>query len=161
MKYRGIFSLSGLLALGTAFCTLPAIADSDFVMRESLLITQDAEPPENRPPVDSVVATAPIQLRVVNESTIDADISAALLDPPSDDRVAAPGESVTFGRLHTSFLPPPLELEIVAVDRDISLDNLTLAVEDNEIIITILAEPGVSGEARVIRVDEAGLVYIL
>lgn len=151
-----VLVLAGLLVIGTISQAEPAATQQS----QSLQLSQAQEPPENRTPVAKIDPKQPIQIRVINKSEIDVDIVAELIQPPSDERIAAPGESVTFGRLHTSFLPLPIELAIFHKGQDIVLNNLELKVENNEIIITVAAETGVAGGLREIRVTQSGDIYL-
>ncbi|MEO0405734.1 MAG: hypothetical protein AAF289_00125 [Cyanobacteria bacterium P01_A01_bin.135] len=123
-------------------------------------IAQTNEPATARPAIAAVDPNQPIQIRVVNQSDIDVNIASRLVQPASDERIAEPQGSVTFGRLHTSYLPVPIDLSIFARGNGISLENLQVAVVNNEIIITVAAAPGVAAESRAIRVDEAGNIYL-
>ena len=154
---HSIFSLLiGLLPLATIFQANPAFPQEVRFWQ----ITQGIEPYKTRESIGAVVPNQPIQIRVVNKSEIEVDIITQLTLPPSNKRIAKPGTSVTFGRLHTSFLPPPIELSIFPRDNDIVLDDLNLVVRKNEIIVTVKAEKGVSGGLRNIRVNPSGKIYL-
>ncbi len=160
MNHRMIV-LAGLLATSILALSEPLTAKPKWVVAEQPMpIAQDAEPEDLRISIAEVDPEQPIQIRVVNESDIDVDIASALKIPPSDVRVAAPGESVTFGRLHTSFLPPPLELTLFVREIDIVLENIDVEVENNEIIISVKAQRGSAGTLRVIDVSESGNIYL-
>lgn len=160
---RGVFVLLGLLALGAvpqikaAIATEIAPAPETISQQPSLA---QVEPPGTTRPVGTVDPDEPIQIQITNVSKIEATVGAVLLEPPSDVRFAAPGELINFGRLHTSFLPPPLELEIYANEPETSIDALTIYIRDNAINITVAAEAGVSGATRSVRVSESGDVFL-
>lgn len=154
---RSIFSLLiGLLPLATIFQSHPVIPQEVKLLQ----ITQGIEPYKTRESIGEVVPNQPIQIRVINKSQIEVDILTQLTLPPSNKRAAKPGKSVTFGRLHTNFLPPPIELSIFPRDNDIVLEDLNLVVEKNEIIVTVRAEKGVSGGLRNLRVNPSGKIYL-
>ncbi|WP_038019415.1 hypothetical protein [Synechococcus sp. PCC 7335] len=67
MIYHSLFYLPALLISGIALYELPSGAESTIVIREPFAIAQ--EPLETGPPVASVDPSAPIQIRVINEST--------------------------------------------------------------------------------------------
>ncbi|HSM82835.1 MAG TPA: hypothetical protein VLS96_14185 [Nodosilinea sp.] len=152
--HRWIWLGVGLGALGLVCQGRAAIAGAP-----PLPIAQ-VETTDSRSPVGTVDPDQPIQLEIVNVSRLDAAIGAVLVQPPSDERLAAPGETVTFGRLHTSFLPPPLELDIFASDPEVSLDGVTILVRDNRITVTVAAQAGVAGSTRSVRVNAAGEVFL-
>lgn len=156
MKHSALVLL-GLVTLGLVFQGQSAIAEHPEAASLPIaqLIRVDASAP-----VGTLDPTLPIQIQVVNRSSIDVTIGAVLIQPPTDVRYAAPGEVVSFGRLHTSFLPPPLELEIYSRDPDISIEALTILVRDNEIIISAEAQPGSSDATRVVRVEETGETFL-
>ncbi len=139
--------LVGLLPLATIFQANPAI-------------TQGIEPDNTREAMGAVVPNQPIKIKVINKSEIEVDIISQLTLPPSNQRIAKPGTSVSFGRLHTNFLPPPIELSIFPKDNDIILEDLELVVKNNEIIVTVKAEQGVSGGLRNLRVNPSGKIYL-
>ncbi|MBE9140506.1 hypothetical protein IQ254_25460 [Nodosilinea sp. LEGE 07088] len=152
---RSVLMLLGLITLGIALDRHPAIAElpQDSTIAQFVLIDAAA-------PVGTLDPAKPIQIRVVNRSGQDTVVGAVLLQPPTDTRFANPGEVVTFGTLHTSFLPPPLELEVSAKDADISVEAVTILVRDNEIILSAEAQPGPADTTRVVRVDESGEVFL-
>jgi len=125
-------------------------------------------PPETfQDPVAQVDPEEPIQIQVINESEV--DIGALVRFPPTDTRMAAPGESVTFGVLHTSFLPPPIDFQVFALLDGSMIDDMTLetdiVAENNAIIITVEVVPNAAattapGIRRGVRVTESGEVYL-
>lgn len=153
--------IAGLLVV-TAGSIAPSQAATETVAQPAQLplIAQTTEPASVRPAIASVDPNQPIQIRVINQSAINVNIASQLMQPASDERVASPENSVTFGRLHTSYLPLPLDLSIFAMGNDVSLENLKVSVVDNEIIVTVAAVPGVTTEARAIVVDETGSIYL-
>ena len=151
-----ILALSGLLTVGL----IPQVESATNQAPPILQLTQGIEPSEARVSIAKVDPKKPIQIRVINKSQIKADIVTQLMLPPSERRIVTPGGSVIFGRLHTNFLPPPLEFSIFPIDEDIILDDLELTVDNNEIVITVAGETGSSGGLRNIRVSQSGDIYL-
>jgi hypothetical protein len=152
---RSVLMLLGLITLGVAAQRHPAIADPVEPQTIAQFVPVDASAP-----VGTLDPALPIQIRVVNRSGPDTVVGAVLLQPPTDTRLANPGEVVTFGTLHTSFLPPPLELEVSAKDAVINIEAVTILVRDNEIILSAEAQPGATETSRVVRVEESGEVFL-
>ncbi len=160
--------IAGLLPLTLVFPAAGATPQE--VKPKPMLITQGIEPSQTRKAIASVAPEQPIQIRVVNQSQLDVNIVAQLLKPPSEEREAAPQNSVRFGTLHTSYLPVPIELEIYfgssqinmndLAPTQINLNDLELTVSNNEIIVTVAVKLGEGNNLRVIRVDDQGNIYL-
>ena len=157
MKHSALVLL-GLVTLGLVFQGQSAIAEHPEAA--SLTLAQ-LNRVDSSAPVGTLDPAQPIQIQVVNRSGVDTAIGAAMIQPSIEVRYAAPGEVVSFGRLHTSFLPPPLELEIYSRDPETSIEAVTILVRDNEIIVSAEAQPGTSGATRTVRVDETGETFLL
>lgn len=167
MNQRSLLLL-GILTTSGWLLAEPMTVQAE-TLTKSALVAQ-APPPETfRDPVAQVDPNEPIQIRVVNASEDDIDVGAFIRFPPTDTRIATPGESVTFGVLHTSFLPPPIDLQVYAVLPSTMIDDMTLDTDivarNNEIIITVAVIP-ITDDTETpeirqgIRVTESGEVYL-
>ena len=121
--------------------------------------TQSSEDPS---PVAAVDPARPIQIRVLNRSDSTVEVVSQLIQPTSNERKVGPGRSVIFGRLHTSYLPLPLEMMMYVKADNIGLD-LEVRVENNEIILVTTAKPTADSSmpgSQSISVDAAGDIYL-
>jgi hypothetical protein len=151
----------GTVALA-GFITMGAIALPHLVTAQE---NQPApvEPQQNdrRTAIAKINPKRPIQIRVVSQTALPV---VASLIPAVGDRPVAPGNSVTFGRLHTSYLTLPIDLQVSLketpdLDKPIGvyLDIKTLG---NEIIISVKTSPtGTGNTSQSINVDQQGSIY--
>lgn len=163
---RSIVPLLGFLALSAPLFAEPSAVRA-VPLEQAPELAQMLPPETFKDPVAQVDPDEPIQIRVINES--DVDVGALVRFPPTDTRIATPGESVTFGVLHTSFLPPPIDFQVYALIDNSMIDDLTLetdiVAENNAIIITTEVVPNLEattapGIRRGMRVTESGEVYL-
>ncbi|MCU0544226.1 MAG: hypothetical protein MUE44_18960 [Oscillatoriaceae cyanobacterium Prado104] len=112
---------------------------------------------DRRSPVAQINPSKPIQIRVANQSSV--DIQVVLVEPTSRERSVKPQQSVTFGALHTSYLPPPIDLTIYTNVKDTNL-RADIAVVNNELIVTVTSKPGTYGLTRSLEVNSGGAIYI-
>jgi hypothetical protein len=148
--------LSNLLVVG--LLTMGVLAQS------ALTNAQQSEPVQKNPqvndmrtPVAKIDPNKPIQIRIVNESNV--DILAVLAEPTSREHNLKPKKSVTFGRLHTSYLPPPIDLTVYTDVENTNLDA-QIKVVNNELIVAIAAKSATSGITRSIYVDQEGAIFV-
>ncbi|MDX2243765.1 MAG: hypothetical protein NW224_24070 [Leptolyngbyaceae cyanobacterium bins.302] len=126
--------------------------------------TAPGEPQQNdrRPSIARINPQKPIQIRVVSQTKVPV---VASLGTAVGDRPVAPGKSVTFGRLHTSYLSVPLDLQVTLPD---STDPnnpigvfLDVKTAGNEIIVGVkTAVSGGGNTSQTVSVDQKGLVYV-
>ncbi|MBL1178411.1 hypothetical protein [Pantanalinema sp. GBBB05] len=117
---------------------------------------------DQRSAVAKINPQRPIQIRVVSQTNV--PIIASLAQAASD-RPVLPGRNVTFGRLHTSYLTLPIDMQVslqTTPDPDkptrVFLDIKTAG---NEIIVTVRTSPtGGGNSSQTINVDEKGLIYL-
>lgn len=146
-----IFTVSPFLA--------PEFAIAQQGQAKSVAQTQPSDPDR---PVASVNPTQPLQIRVINQADSDVAVTSQLIQPASNEREVAPGSSVIFGRLHTSYLPLPLQLMLYVKSADIGLKS-DVRVVNNEMIVTVMAKPAASPAvpgAQTVNVDATGNVYL-
>lgn len=148
-------ALAGLL-------TLSAVATTQLVVAQGNQSTP-VEPQQNdrRPAIAKVNPNKPIQIRVISQTTVPV---VASIVPAVGDRPVAPGKSITFGRLHTSYLSLPMDLQVsLAKTPDptkpigVSLDVKT---SSNEIIVGVKTSTKSGNSAQTINVDQKGLIYL-
>jgi hypothetical protein len=146
-----ILVLAGLITMG-------AIAQSELTnAQQSEPVQETPQQNDRRSPVAKINPNKPIQIRVVNQSNV--DILAVLAEPTSSERNVQPQQSVTFGRLHTSYLPPPIDLTVYTNVIEMNL-RARIKVVGNELIVTITAKPATYGITRSIYVNKEGVIYL-
>lgn len=107
--------------------------------------------------VASVVPDRPIQIEVVNAGGV--PITARLTQPPTDDRRVVPGNSVTFGTTHTSYLPLPINLLVTPEAQDIGL-SLYVTAENNVVkVVVAQARSDIPGSTSM-RIAPDGGIYV-
>lgn len=159
-------SLIGTIAVGATVSSPALLLSAQSPWANHLTLEPDAiaqSIPEQVIPVARVNPQQPIQIRIVNGSSY--QVAVALTEPPSATRTLEPGDSTIFGRLHTSYLPPPLNLFIslpaVVNNPDEPLDaSARVSVSGNEIIVTI--EPVFNANRAIpstVIVNEAGSIF--
>ena len=154
MKF-GIFALVGLTIVGVLTQNKPVTAQ----LSRYFLVAQGIEPFELRSLVATVDPNRPIQISVINQSEL--TVKAQLMKPASEERDVPNQGSVTFGRLHTSYLPLPINLTVYPINTTNYTLNGDLEVVNNEIIVTVTKNTPETGPGiRSIRVDEAGNIYL-
>ncbi|GAB4337941.1 MAG: hypothetical protein OHK0047_27910 [Leptolyngbyaceae cyanobacterium] len=151
----GLVALAGLMTIGAA-------ATSQMVMAQG---NQPApvEPQQNdrRPAIAKVNPNKPIQIRVISQTTVPV---VASMVPAVGDRPVAPGKSVTFGRLHTSYLSLPIDLQVSLAKtpdpaKPISV-FLNVKTAGNEIIVGVTTSPTSGNSAQTMNVDQKGWIYL-
>jgi hypothetical protein len=151
-------ALAGLMVMGT----VGAIASTNHVTaQEAQPVTGTPQQNDRRAAVAQLNPQKPIQIRVISQTNV--PIVASLFQ--AGDRAIAPGKSVTFGRLHTSYLTLPINLQVLLQDNPdpAKPTGVFLAVKTagNEVIVSVktsLTESGTS--SRAINIDKQGFIYL-
>jgi len=149
------FALVGLMLLGALTCTQP-------VRSQDAQSTASPQQNDVRAAVARINPKKPIQIRVVSQTNV---FVIASLGPIAGDRIVAPSKSVTFGRLHTSYLPLPLNLQVTlketpTPDKPIRL-FLNVRTSGNEIIVGVKTSlTGAGNSSQTINVDATGAIYL-
>jgi len=154
----GIVALAGLMVVGTVVANISI----DRVMaQEAQPVTGTPQQNDRRAAIAQINPQKPIQIRVISQT--DVPIVASTVQ--AGDRSIAPGQSVTFGRLHTSYLTLPINLQVLLQDNPdpAKPTGVFLAVKTagNEIIVSVktaLTESGTS--SRAINIDKQGSIYL-
>lgn len=108
-------------------------------------------------PVASVVPDQPIQIEITNAGGV--PVTSQLTQPPTDARRVTPGNTVTFGTTHTSYLPLPINLLISPEQQDIGL-SLYVTVEGNVVkVVVAQARSDVPGSTSM-RIAPEGGIYV-
>ncbi len=152
----GLFTLLGLMMVG-------AIATTQLAMAQETQPTP-VEPQQNdaRTAIGQINPKKPIQIRVVSQTKAPVVVA---LGTVASDRVLAPGTSVIFGRLHTSYLPLPLNLQVTLQDtpdpnNPVSV-NLVVKRSGNEIIVNVKTVlQGSGNSSQTLYVDEKGAIFV-
>ncbi|MDX2228222.1 MAG: hypothetical protein NW220_01200 [Leptolyngbyaceae cyanobacterium bins.349] len=158
----GMLTLTGFMMMGAVLtATVPLRATSQSSVAQQN--TPKIEPQQNdrRTAIAGVNPQRPIQIRVVSQTTLPV---VASLGTAAGDRPVAPGKSVTFGRLHTSYLPLPLDLQVTLQDTPdpnqpvgVFLDIKTAG---NEIIVGVKTAASSDGNSsQTVSVDQKGAIY--
>lgn len=152
---RGVLVLVSV-AIGAMSVTQLAIAQK--------VPANQMEPQQNdrRPPIARVNPQKPIQIRVVSRANVPVVASTIAA---AGDRVVAPGQTITFGRLHTSYLSLPLDLQITLQETPDPNNPigvyLDVKTSGNEIIVGVrTAQAGSSNSSQTINVDQKGAIYV-
>ncbi len=150
------FALVGLMLLGTISATQRVTAQDG--------TSTPVEPQQNdaRVAVGQINPKKPIQIRVVSQTKVPV---VASLGTAAGDRIVAPGKSVIFGRLHTSYLLLPLDLQVTLKDTPDPNNPLSVYVSakpaGNEIIVTIkTALSGSGNSSQTMHVNEQGGIFV-
>ncbi|OKH38017.1 hypothetical protein NIES2101_36250 [Calothrix sp. HK-06] len=151
MKLRIVF-LVGLIAMGVT-------AQPEFTTAQQSESVQQAPQQRNdrRESIANINPNKPIQIRVVNQSNV--SILVVLAEPTSREHNVPPQKSVTFGTLHTSYLPPPVDLTVYTDVKEMNL-RTQIKVVNNELIVTVRAKPATYGITRSIYIDPKGAIYL-
>lgn len=133
-----------------------------------LVLAQQAEPPaiepqqnDQRAAIARIDPQKPIQIRVVSRSNLPV---IASLGATIGDRPVAPGKSVTFGRLHTSYLPLPLDLQVTLKDTPDPNNPLgvflNIKTVGNEVVVEVKTAFSSQGNSsQTVTIDPKGAVY--
>jgi hypothetical protein len=146
-----ILALASLIVMGAI--AQPILASAQLSEVEPGVPQQN----DRRSPISKIDPSKPIKLRIVNQSSV--EVLAVLAEPTSRERKVLPQQSVTFGTLQKSFLPPPIDLTVYTNAKDTNL-RAKIAVVSNELIVTVTSKPGAYGLTRSIAVDKAGSIYL-
>lgn len=135
-------------------CTaiLPIVAVAMPTLSPPIRVAQDA-----RDAVAIVDPDRPIQIEVVNAGGV--PITSRLTQPPTDDRRVTPGNSVTFGSTHTSYLPPPIYLLVSPEAENIGL-SLYVTVKDNGVKVVVAAARSDTPGSTSMRIAPDGGIYV-
>ncbi|MCG9892999.1 MAG: hypothetical protein MH252_18240 [Thermosynechococcaceae cyanobacterium MS004] len=147
-----IVALASLMTLGMIAGTTPILA------QPSEVAPGTPQQNDRRSPIAAKIdPSKPIQIRIVNQSSV--EILAVLAEPTSRERKVLPQQSVTFGSLKSSFLPPPIDLTVYTNVNDTNL-RARVTVVNNELIVTVTSRPGAFGITRSLEVDAKGAIYV-
>lgn len=148
-------ALAGLMTMGVLASTHLGMA------QENQPVPVEPQQNDRRPEIARINPKKPIQIRVVSQTTVTVVASSV---PAVGDRLVTPGKSVTVGRLHTSYLSLPMDLQVsLAKTPDpaqpigVSLDVKTVG---NEIIVGVKTSPTAGNSAQTINIDQKGLIYL-
>lgn len=160
----GIVALGGLLTMGTALAVTGPLRAATQLVTAQANQPATVEPQQNdlRAAIARVNPKQPIQVRVISRTNVPVVTTVASV---TDDRPVAPGQTVTFGRLHTSYLSLPLDLQVSLQNNPdpakpigVFLDVKTVG---NEVILGVKTSITPSGaSSRAIRVDKQGSIYL-
>ncbi|XGV97890.1 MAG: hypothetical protein ACAF41_02945 [Leptolyngbya sp. BL-A-14] len=154
----GTVALAGLMVVGT----VGAIVSTDRVTaQEAQPVPGTPQQNDRRAAIAQINPQKPIQIRVISQT--DVPIVASTVQ--AGDRPIAPGNSVTFGRLHTSYLTLPINLQVLLQDNPdpAKPTGVFLAVKTagNEIIVSVKTSLTESGSSsRAINIDKRGFIYL-
>ena len=144
------FALSGLLGLG-------AIAQSNSMMAQQVYLSQKVpQTNDMRKPISQIDPNKPLQIRVVNKSSVNIK---ALIKGVTTERMATRESSVTFGRLHTSYLTLPISLIVYTDTKNTNLMP-EITVVNNELIVTFTSKTDFSGITSSVYVNDKGEVLL-
>lgn len=146
-----VLSWAGLCLLGAVTTVIPTMA------QPSETLPGVPQQNDRRSPISKIDPSKPIRLRIVNQSSV--EVLAVLAEPTSRERKVLPQQSVTFGTLQKSFLPPPIDLTVYTNAKDTNL-RAKISVVSNELIVTVTSKPGTYGLTRSIAVDKSGSIYL-
>jgi hypothetical protein len=152
----GRLALAGLMTMG-------AIAATQLVLaQQNPLAPRETQRNDRRASIARINPNRPIQIRVISQTNVPV---VASVIPEVGDRVVAPGKSVTFGRLHTSYLVLPMDLQ-VSLERSPDPNRplrlfLDVKTSGNEIIVGVRTSlTGAGNSSQTVDVDAQGLVYL-
>jgi hypothetical protein len=152
----------GVIA-SAGFMAMLVIATSHYVRaQENQPAPASPQQNDRRGAVAKINPQRPIQIRVVSQTSVPVVASFA---QAASDRPVLPGKSVTFGRLHTSYLSLPIDMQVsLQTTPDPNKPTrvfLDAKVVGNEIVVTVSTSPtGVGNSSQTIHVDEKGLIYL-
>ncbi|MBM0741965.1 hypothetical protein JOY44_10060 [Phormidium sp. CLA17] len=159
----GTVALAGLTVMGAVAATNLVLAqESQPIPVESQQIPVEPQQNDRRAAIARVNPKKPIQIRVTSRTNI--PVVATVL-PTAGDRPIAPGKTVIFGRLHTSYLSLPMDLQ-VSLQETPDFDNpirvyLEVKTVGNEILIDVkTASTGAGNSSQTVDVDEKGAVSV-
>ncbi|CAA9588327.1 hypothetical protein AVDCRST_MAG81-4391 [uncultured Synechococcales cyanobacterium] len=154
----GTVALAGFMVLSA----LGAIASTHLVTAQE---TQPAPvaPQQNdqRAAIARINPQKPIQIRVISQT----DVPVVASTFQASARLVAPGKSVTFGRLHTSYLSLPINLQVSLKNNPDPTQDIRVYADvktsGNEIIVGVkTAQTGSGNSVEAINVDQQGLIYL-
>jgi hypothetical protein len=152
----GTVALAGLITMG-------AVASTHLVMaQENQPVPVEPQQNDRRAAIARINPKRPIQIRVVSQTTVPV---VASLGAAVGDRPVTPGKSVTFGRLHTSYLSLPLNLQVSLPetpdpDKPIRV-YLEVKTAGNEIIVGVkTASTGMGNSSQTVNIDEKGTISV-
>lgn len=110
-----------------------------------------------RQPVGQINPNRPIQIEVINAGG--APVISRLTQPPTDERLVAPGRRVTFGSLTTSYLPTPIFFLASPQQSDIGL-SLSVLTEGNLVRVVVGAALSEVPGGTSMTIDTNGQIYV-
>jgi hypothetical protein len=160
----GIVGLAGLVMMSAMVLGTTQLQGATQMSVTQVDRPASAEPQQNdrRPAIAKVNPQKPIQIRVISRTK---EPVVASVIPVVGDRPVAPGKSVTFGRLHTSYLPLPMDLQ-VSLQNDVDPNKpisvyLDVKTVGNEIVVGVrTAASGTGNTSQTVNVNSQGLVYV-
>lgn len=149
-----MFGWAGLLAMSAI--AAPWMTDA---------IAQNVPQPQQndvRAAVARINPTRPIQVRVISQTQ---EPVVASIVPAAGYRNLAPGQTVTFGRLHTSYLPLPMDLQVTLQNTPDPNNPVQVFLDvkpvGNEIVVRVKTSTGGNGSpSQTVNVDDKGAIYI-
>lgn len=142
--------MTSCLALLSA--TTPALSLPVDARETGIQIAQN-----EREPVAQIDPDRPILIEVVNAGGV--PITCRLTQPATDDRVVAPGSSVTFGSATTSYLPVPIYFLAYPSEQNIGL-SLYALVDDNVIQVVVAESFSDMPGTTAMSIDANGSIYV-
>lgn len=158
----GTIAFVGCMTVGVILAE-PGIRTAPSLVMAQVNQTAPVEPQQNdrRTAIARVNPKRPIQVRVISRTNVPV---VASMVPAVGDRPLAPGQSVIFGRLHTSYLSLPMDVQVSLVNTPdpnnpigVSLDVKTVG---NEIIVSVRTTPAGTNSAQTVDIDQQGLIYL-
>jgi hypothetical protein len=160
----GNVTLTGLMIMGATFTVAAQLHAATQVVTAQQNQSAPGEPQQNdrRGAIARVNPKKPIQVRIISQTNVPV---VASMVPAVGDRPVAPGKSVIFGRLHTSYLSLPMDLQVALAKAPdpkkpigVFLDVKTAG---NEIIVGVkTSQTGSGNSSQTINVDQNGLIYL-
>lgn len=149
MKTR-LLVLSGSALIGMAMVSL-AIAPVLEANADPLLTAQ------SNVAVGAIDPSEPVLIEVVNAGGV--PILTRLTLPATEERLVAPGDTITFGSLATSYLPLPINFLAYPEEQDVGL-SLYVLTEGNTVRVVVgQARSEVPGSTAM-NIDALGGIYI-
>jgi len=124
-----------------------------------LVLSQNvaAQPNDQRSPIAQIDPSKPIQIRVVSQTNIPVEASIV---PAVGFRTLLPGQSITFGRLHTKFLSLPLDLQVTNPNAGLRLGIfLDVQTRGNEVIVGVKTQRERGNGTQSLDIDAGGNIY--
>jgi hypothetical protein len=145
-------SISALMGVAVFSGAIASHAGAQGETVEPVILAQSG-----RRTVGQINPSRPIQIEVINAGGV--PITSQLTQPPTDERLVAPGNRVTFGSLTTSYLPTPIFFLAAPEEADIGL-SLSVLTEGNLVRVVIGAALSEVPGSRSMTIDTNGAIYV-